>query len=60
VGPYLKSKPERWYTPVVPATQEEEIGGSQSEVSPVSEILSEKQTEEQKGWEHGSSGRAPV
>jgi hypothetical protein len=45
----------RWQpTPIILATGEAEIGGSQFEASPTSKIPNTKQ-----GWWNGSSGKAP-
>jgi hypothetical protein len=50
--------------PVIPATQEAEVGGSRCEANPgkVMEILSQKQNTKktQKSCGHGSSSRIPV
>jgi hypothetical protein len=48
-----------WSTPVIPATQEAEVGGSWSEAGPGKNIetLSEEQAKKQKIWRCGSSGR---
>jgi hypothetical protein len=49
-----------WYMPVIPATQEVEVGGSQSKCGSgksMKHYLKHKLTA--KGLEHGSSDRAP-
>jgi hypothetical protein len=52
------SSQDVWRMPVVPATQEENVGGLQSKAGlrKVSKTLLKNKLKMQKGWRHGSHG----
>jgi hypothetical protein len=50
-----------WHTPVIPATQEAQMGGSLSRPAHAQQQESHLQNNQsEKGWRHGSSGKVPA